>query len=363
MASMSCSSILSPIKVTKIDLNYSREVVRTPKNIASKGQNEALIKNYSEHIIPNPTDMQPIVREQCLGTCYIYANQIMLEKVLKTDGSIPTDSLLLTSPFIGAIARDRLSELTDTPSTRELLHGGNAEPLHTLNGKRVYFIEQSEIKKLGSSKDVLSLEENFLKVFVKQQSLRFNGKTFTEHLQGSTPISLVMIMAFQKHIKVIKKISVSVSSKLIDSLNYTQAYVPVGHPNSYLVGHISTRYETTLEETKKEFSLAFSSQTPVPENAFKRFDKNFANFSIPFTTHRLQKGIFVKAGINSEIFGEGHAVTLTNIVVDQKTGVLIGFIYLNSHSSEFGVEGYGFLHALEVEKYVISVEAIDEIIR
>jgi len=360
VAYMSCGSLLSTEQVTKIDINFDKSVQpRSPKQILLRGQNQAVIKNYEDSIVPNSKGMQPHVRRQCFGTCYLYASKVILENQLKQQGSLPLESFVLSGPFIGAISDLRIPSYTTVISPRELLHGGDSEALHTLNDKPLYYLSPESINAIGSTHNALKLEEDFLKVFVEQQTFRYLGKTFTDHLYDpDSRIESTMVKAFQKYIQVVGKEDVSIESLTVKSIDYTRALIPWGDAESYVTGYISTAFESTQKDVNREIIRALKEQSPLPDSAFKKINGAFADFAIPLIVSSLQKGRFVKISLNAKLFGETHSVTLTNLVVDKRTKKLIGFKYLNSHGDGFGVKGYGFLHAIEVAKYIFAIDII-----
>lgn len=346
-AAPSCKSILGPLAY-----KFSN-TTRLAHLIGVSGQNSALIRNYEPHIRPNR--FQPHSRLQCMGTCYAYSSLVNLENLLKLQGNIPADALVLSGPVLGQIARQRFSEKDSLNfSSQELLNGGLSALLHNLNNRRIYYMSASEVLKFGTSKNALEAEHLFLELFVNQESISFNGKKFREHLIGSPlTIGRILNQAWRAYVLDQFKIELPEHYVQIGNLEYEFSRVFSG-VNVY--GRVSTKYEVAEKDVFKEAQIALGQNPPLPNAAFRVYQPD-ANETLTNFVNKIKTGHFVKVDLGAQIFGDAHAVTLTNNVIHQETGEVLGFVFLNSHG-DFGESGYGFIHAQELINHIIGYEII-----
>lgn len=361
LAALSCSTLLNKKRVIIID--HPNSILRNPKQFTLKGQNEALIKSYEEHIVNRPKNLEPHTRSQCLGSCYIYSGVPVVENWLKRNSLIPEKSVILTLPFLSAVADQRKGLHKTLTSARQVIDNGTIEVFHSLNDKFVFFFSPETIERLGGAEEMLDLEKNFLDVFVDYQTFKFQGKTFLEHLNTpSIEVEWLMVRAFQAHVKLKKKFTPPVETLRVNHLEYTHAFKNSEDQGVYYVGSITTSDEVTVRDVDLRFGKASEASVSLPNDAFRRVDTDLQNITIPHIVKTLKNGGLVQAYLSPLVFNGAHGVTITNLVVNKFTQELIGFIYLNSNDADLSENNKGFLHAAEAAKYITGFTTLDDII-
>lgn len=341
--SLACRELLKPSVSAQAGLTYTN-IVRPTEEMLDQEQNWAIINKYQDFVVSLNMGLQPHVREQCLGTCYLYASQVVIENQLKRARMIPIDSVALMGPVIGEVGVERLSQLTSRSFTAEgLLNGGVLEGFHIAGSKPFYFIRQSQIKILGGAERVLELEREFLRDFVEMEKGVFLGKTYRQHLLTS-PLSIGKVMsdAFMAYVQRETNLLIGFDSVRLRYLEY-----------------VSITYKKTVGSIFAELRSTYNQEAELSNDSLKVIKAgSFNGALLSEFVYRLEEGSMINLGLSPAVFGGDHAVVLTNLVIDRSRNELLGFVYLNSHSQSFGLQGYGYIHAAEVVKYVDSFEII-----
>jgi hypothetical protein len=344
----SCTNLL-PKTQNQIDLNYPI-FNSNPEAIARPKRNEQLLKMYEKSIVELPMGLQPLARNQCWGTCYMYSSQTLVENKLKKKGLIPVDSLALSAPHLALLASKRLNNVSEGfIDLGSLLHSGTNEFMENLRGSSFFYVERSPaLVKIGM-KTFLDIERAFMTDFFENLSYSHLGKNFYQHLLSSPKkITSIVAEAFKAYLETSHGFTIDLMQVPVERVEHS-INVVVREESAFFPPAVYP-----LDWLKNPLQILAFEANPLMIGSLE--------FSlISDLVDHLSKQNFVKVSLPAEVFGGAHAVVLTNLVVDPKTKQLIGFVYLNSHGENFSTQGYGFIHAAEAARLILEYEVINDV--
>ena len=343
-----CSDLL-----TRPDYSsYNFSLIRRPnQDISDNQKSRDFLKKLDQERAIIPSTNSPYSRTQYYGTCYAYASICILENALIQNRLIESGDLVLAPSIMMQIAQSRITTEENSIPFRELLDRGDIEVFHALHGNSIFYLPKSEIKKLGtlkkSSNFVLDFEHDFLSKifdFLDQFGPPYN-------LSSNDP----------KMIEVI-------NNTFIDSLSKHTIDDGLQSLNHQTIGPISIEYEfRALMYTGNQNRDYFISQSNINTNehttvskAKEHLKKNFLtrfvggnffdNESIRMIVQQLQNNNFILVALKKGIFGDAHAITLTNLVINPENKTIMGFVFLDSNHRTSGLLGYRFISVRELKE-------------
>ncbi|MGH1468842.1 MAG: hypothetical protein ACRBBP_08190 [Bdellovibrionales bacterium] len=355
-AGFSCKSILSNHPSTLRLSPYKRD----PHEIGDSDHSKDAVEALAPHI--KGTRIPPHTREQCYGTCYAYSNAVLVENALKQQHIIPADGLLLTAPILSATALRRMREKPGL-SIEESINGGNSDLMYDLSNSSIFYVTGENIASLGSSKNLLSLETSFFREFA-EGSFKYRGQGLKEVLLQGAIFSPQRntTLAFQEYVKQKTGVPLNVSRASISSIRFFNIQTHIYESQNFLISsHISTATHPAPRNTQFEVGNFLRLGRMLPGSPFSFASSNFMEKLLPSLIKKLKEDHFVRISFQGDVFGEPHTVILTNLVINRDNNTLLGFLFLNSHSTHWGSHGYGFVSVQELLSYATGYEILNHL--
>ncbi len=351
-ANLLCKSLLfNPNHLTLSSLK------RAPHEIGNSGHAKEAIKVLSPHI--NETAFPPHTRGQCYGTCYAYSNTVLVENALKLQGVLPPDSLLLISPILAQTALRRRKNNLDL-SIDESITGGSSDVFFDINNSSLFYVPNESIRLIGSSKKLLKLETEFFHAFSEGLFL-YRGLGLKETLQQGSIFSPQrnIAFAFQEYIRQKTGVSLRLNRTEIGTVKFFNiSSYKLGVDQRLVSAHVSTAQHSSPQSLAHEVGHLFRLRQPLPNSPFSFASENFMEKLFPSLVRNLRNNHFARISFKSEVFGGPHTVILTNLVINHDNNTLLGFLFLNSYSPQWGYEGYGFVSVQELLSYADGYEIL-----
>ena len=349
---LSCKDVLKP----DFSKNPISLIKRNSTQITDEEMSKKILIDLGEdgHIIARSNN--PNSRTQCYGTCYAYASVSVVENELKIEGLMPRGAIITAPEVLMYVAQNRVQSGSPVTNFKSLLHGGSQDVLHVYHGREISFLNSPNIRKFGSRDQYMDEELFFLKKSLDTLSQRAH---LTQIDFTDTNLASNFNSVFIDHLNddLEGNNSLRIQASTLGRLSFQYEYYALVNTN---VG-VELHHKSINTNKFKATGQAYDALIYEPDTVSKLPTGKYDEETIRKIVKQMSRDKFIWVILKKGVFGEAHAVTLTNLVINKRTRNIMGFVFLDSNHRASGYYGYRFISAQELMENMTHFSYISSI--